>query len=183
MIVLKIHGFCRVLLAITMFAAFVVVLSAILCASGCQKPPPPSSEGDAKGLAEAKAFLAGGGDINTKDKDGWTKMRHAVWNDHLGTMRFLIANGTDLKDRDRFGCYLLHAAALRGHIKAMKLLVEHGAEIDGRGPLSEYTALHLAAMEGSLGTVEFLVQHRANVNVKLVFLHLRFFLSSIPISA
>ncbi|MDP6636660.1 MAG: ankyrin repeat domain-containing protein [Phycisphaerae bacterium] len=140
-----------------------VVLSAILSVAGCQ---PQLSEGDAKALSEAKAFLAGGGDVNARDEEDWTLMRHAVWNNHLGTMRFLIANGTDLEEHDNCWHYLLHDAALRGRLEAMKLLVEHGAEINAKLTHTECTALHFAAFEGSIDTVRFLVQHKADVNAK-----------------
>ena len=146
--------------------AWSVVLAGILCATGCQKPQPPSSESDAKALAEAKALLASSGDINAKDKDGWTKMRHAVWNDHLATMRFLISKGTNLSERDCFGYSLLHAAALQGHLEAMRLLIEHGADIKARSIIGRYTPLHLAAWEGSVDTVKLLVLHNAHVDTK-----------------
>ncbi|MBL7218798.1 MAG: ankyrin repeat domain-containing protein [Phycisphaerae bacterium] len=136
-----------------------------LCATGCGAR---LSAGDAKALADAKAFLAGGGDINARDEDDWTLMRHAVWNNHPGTMRYLISNGTNLRELCpvgyRAGFCLLHMAALRGHLEAMKILVEHGAEIDAS--IIGYTALHLAAWEGSVDTVKFLVRHKANVNAK-----------------
>jgi len=140
-----------------------MVLAATMCATGCA---PKLSEGDAKALAEAKAFLAGGGDVNARDNSDWTRMRHAVWNNHLGTMRFLIANGTDLKEEDRCRHHLLHDAALRGRLDAMKLLIEHGADVNAKLDYTKYTALHMAAFEGSIETVRFLVQHKADINAK-----------------
>jgi len=143
--------------------AWAVVLSAVLCATGCGAR---LSAGDAKALAEAKAFLAGGGDVKAVYENGRSRMRHAVWNGHLETMRFLITNGADLKERGPLGYHLVHAAALQGHFEAMKLLFEHGAKIEARSDGGKYTALHFAAWAGDIDAVRFLVLHKADINAK-----------------
>jgi len=130
----------------------VFCIALALCATGCGAR---LSAGDAKALAEAKAFLAGGGDVNAEDEGGVTIMRQAVWNGHLGTMRYLISKGTDLHELGFAGCSLLQAAASRGRLDAMKLLVTHGVEIDARSRGGgKYTALHYAAWEGSIDPVK-----------------------------
>ncbi|OWZ05549.1 hypothetical protein PHMEG_00022343 [Phytophthora megakarya] len=80
-------------------------------------------------LESVKAFLVGGGDVNTKDENGYTPLQAAVSYSHMDLVVFLLASGADVKLGDDDMDTPLHRCE---SVECAKLLLERGADLNAR---------------------------------------------------
>ena len=91
----------------------------------------------AKGdIAQIKALIAGGADVNLRDSTAKTALNHAVENGDLEVAELLIEHGADVNYHPHGGWGAvgvsdtpLHTAAFRGDAKMAKLLIDKGANV------------------------------------------------------
>ncbi len=124
----------------------------------------------------ANRMIAQEGDVNAKDKDGWTPLMHATfpYDDAKGTYRgidaakvkALIAAGADVNARSNSGTTALANAAMCGDEDSVVALIAAGADVnapDDKG----YTPLMLAVMVvGEVDVAKALIKAGADVNAK-----------------
>jgi len=85
-------------------------------------------------VAEVRALLDAGADLEAKDDNGNTALMYAVGDegrgigrDYAGVARLLIEAGADLEAKDSAGDTALMVAAREGHAGVARLLIEAGA--------------------------------------------------------
>ena len=83
--------------------------------------------------------------VNSKDKDGYSALYWAVFNNATYIVEKLISSGADVNVRNDHYWTPLHAAAHNSNIEMMKFLLQHGADPLIRNNRSE-TALDIARM-------------------------------------
>jgi ankyrin repeat protein len=92
-------------------------------------------------------ILGAGGQLNKKNKDGFTPLHVAAINGQPDSVRCLVRFGADIAAKDSDGYTPLHRAVLNQQVHLIAQLVNLGANVnektaDGRAS----TSLHLAAM-------------------------------------
>jgi hypothetical protein len=172
---LKLGTACRLAAAITTAAL-------ALAFSGCGKQteqnnvavkneaPPVAESPLAKAaiqgdLAEIKALLEAGADINSRDALGRTPLHMAAFYGRLKTTELLIASGADINVKDRVEMTPLHAAVLSGGRQEVELLLLKKAQINAKSDAGQ-TPLHLAAATGQPKLSKFLIERGADPQSK-----------------
>ena len=90
-----------------------------------------TQSGDMDGL---KAALAGGLEVDGRDRQSWTALMHAANKGYPPLVKLLLAAHADPDGRAPDGATALFIAALHGHTEIIELLMEAGADITLRGP-------------------------------------------------
>lgn len=105
--------------------------------------------------------------IGSTDKDGYTPLHRAAYNDHLEMSRLLISNGADVLARTEDGWQPLHSACRWNCVRVAELLLHNGADINSHSN-GGLTPLHLACSEpDNTDVVELLLLHPGvDVNVE-----------------
>ncbi len=110
--------------------------------------------GDIEGL---RSFIAQGGNINRKNREGWTLLMEAVDQGQTEIVKLLLETGADVNARNKyFGCSALHYATRKPDI--CKLLLEHGADVNAVAD-DGWTALSTALDGGDTDTVCLMLEH------------------------
>jgi len=111
-------------LLLTTIAAVLVV--------GCGNPEADRALLDAaeKGNIKAvKQHLAGGADVDAKNRDGVTPLHYAAWDAHKEIAELLIANGADVNAKaDEFSYTPLDSAIANERTETADLLRKHGGK-------------------------------------------------------
>ncbi len=94
-----------------------------------------------------KEMIAGGFDLNKRDKDGWTALMLAALNNHRVTSKTLIEAGADLNIADPLGMTALMAASVAGNKPLVAFMVKSGADIEQEDTVGE-TAEYMAEQAG-----------------------------------
>ncbi|XP_069692291.1 ankyrin repeat domain-containing protein 49-like isoform X2 [Periplaneta americana] len=68
--------------------------------------------------------------INVKDKDGYTPLHRACYNDHEEIVDFLLSQGADIAARTEDGWQPLHSACKWNNVRCVAKLLEHGADVN-----------------------------------------------------
>ena len=115
---------------------------------GCEKkePEPPywMTEAEAKVLAETKAYLEAGGQVDAVDDDGKTRLHKAAEFGYKNVAELLIAKGAKVNVRDGNGDTPLHKART---VAMAELLIDKGVHVNARGKHLS-TPLHYVAIMG-----------------------------------
>lgn len=114
-------------------------------------------------LAEVKAQIASGVDMNSPGDHGDTPLILAILNDHDDVAMVLIEQGADIQGRNRGGFTPLHAAAYVDDLDAAELLVATGADVGDRQNKAGVSPLSVAAEEGHVAVARALIEHGADV--------------------
>jgi ankyrin repeat protein len=77
--------------------------------------------------AQVQALIAGGADVNTKDKDGDTALMFACFKGDVRVVKTLLANNADVEAKANNGWTALKAAESKLHREIMHLLKRAGA--------------------------------------------------------
>ena len=102
---------------------------------GCGKPSIHEAAKDGN-IKAVKQHLAGGVDVNVKNKNGQTPLHRAVSYDCREIINLLVANGADVNEKAKYGGTPLMYAASNGNKEIAELLIAKGADLnadDGRG--------------------------------------------------
>jgi ankyrin repeat protein len=86
-----------------------------LCAESINEPS----------AAAMQSFILKGGNVNTKDEDGWTVLHWFVMNGYLNAAKTLLAaEGIDIDMTDNNGDTALIHACIHGNFEIVKVLLE-----------------------------------------------------------
>ncbi len=127
-----------------------------------EQPPTRPTQVNPK-IAELKARLKEGGDVDERDDRGRTLLQQAAIAGDLEMVEVLLDSAANIKGQDRQGWTALHWAASSGHPEVCELLIASGATVDARGWLDD-TALHWAAVFDRRDVVELLLARGADIN-------------------
>lgn len=94
--------------------------------------------------------------LNRPDDRGKSPLFHAVTNNRVEVVAFLLEQGAAPRFADATGLTPLHIAVWHGRAEPAKLLVERGADIHARDVFGD-TPLHTAAMHGRVDMVKWLL--------------------------
>jgi len=129
--------------------------------------PPDSPVADAAergDLAQVRALLSEGADVNAAQGDGMTALHWAALGDRAEMIRVLVYAGANTETRTRLGSYTpLHLAAENGHAEAIAALVAGEAKI-GAQTANGTTPLHFAAASGDAEAVTLLLDAGAEID-------------------
>ena len=115
--------------------------------------------------AKVQALLAGGADVDAKERNGATALMLAAYNGHTTTVRALLSGGANLNAAEGNGATALMLATSAGHVDTVQALLAAGPHINARNNHG-WTALMIAARGGHTAIVEALLAKGADVNVK-----------------
>jgi len=113
----------------------------------------------------AELLVAGGADVNAKNKWGQTSLHDAILGKNKEIIELLIAKGADLNAKDNGGWTSLHSAAYGGNKEIAELLIAKGADVNAKDDDGE-TPLHDVAFYGYKEIAELLIDNGADVNAK-----------------
>lgn len=88
-------------------------------------------------LADLKAMIQNGADLNAQDDNGTTLLHIASANGYTSVAEQLLEQSAQLEVKDSDGWTPLHAASCWGQIQMVELLVAHGADLNAKSALDE----------------------------------------------
>lgn len=107
------------------------------------------NEGDAEAV---RKMLAGGADVDARDRHGQTGLMVAALRGHTDVVRQLVEAGADLDHTAKYRLSALMLAVISGHVEIVRMLVQAGANRELRGSgapgFHDKTARDLAAARG-----------------------------------
>ena len=116
-------------------------------------------------LAEVRALIKQGTDINAARVDGLTALHAAVYADRLDITEVLLASGAKTTATDRYGVTPLYLAAVNGNGDIIRRLLDAGADANGVDAGGE-TVLMTAARTGSPAALRALLERGAKVDAR-----------------
>jgi len=102
------------------------------------------------------------GDINQKDKEGWTPLHYACSNGYESIVSILLEKGANVNEKDIDGCTPLHNACINGYGSVVSILLEKGANVNEKDKTG-YTPLHYACCNSYENIVELLLDNGAEI--------------------
>lgn len=114
-------------------------------------------------VATIEALLAGGANVNAKNKFTSPALHWAADNGDVAAIEALLAAGANVSAKDETGITALHRAAFRGHSAAIEALLVAGANVnaelkDGKTSLD-------AAYEGMEATEGSIVPFQESIEI------------------
>ncbi|KAL6097952.1 ppp1r16a [Pungitius sinensis] len=88
-------------------------------------------------LADIRALVQSGADLNAQDANGATLLHIASANGYVSVAELLLEHSAAVEGKDSDGWTPLHAASCWGQIQMVELLVAHGASLDTKSVLDE----------------------------------------------
>jgi len=109
---------------------------------------------------QLQRLLAGGADIDARDRHGQTALMLAAMNGDTSMVEWLIEHHAELDDTAKFGLSALMLAVLHGHVEVARSLIRAGANrgLSGTGApgFAGKTALDLALSRGDAEIADIL---------------------------
>jgi Raf kinase inhibitor-like YbhB/YbcL family protein len=139
------------------------LLAAIVLAIAPLQPPSLDDVVVMGQVAEARAIIGRGADVNAKDGDGVTALMRAASAGRGDMVRMLLASGADVNARTTGGVTALMMASLGGYLTALEPLVAAKAEASVKDNQGR-TALMAAASSGEPRAVDLLLKAGADVH-------------------
>jgi ankyrin repeat protein len=146
----------------------VLGLVALLALGAATWPETPVVDAAQRGdIAQLRALLTDGGDVNEAQGDGMTALHWAAYQSDAAMASMLLEFGPDLDARTRLGNYTpLHLAARSGQAGVVALLLEGGAEPGTPTTTRGAQALHFAAETGNVEAIRLLVEAGVDPDVR-----------------
>uniref|UniRef100_A0A8C4HDP0 Protein phosphatase 1, regulatory subunit 16A n=1 Tax=Dicentrarchus labrax TaxID=13489 RepID=A0A8C4HDP0_DICLA len=88
-------------------------------------------------LADIRALVQSGADLNAQDDNGATLLHIASANGYMSVAELLLEHRAQVEVKDSDGWTPLHAASCWGQIQMVELLVAHGASLNTKSVLEE----------------------------------------------
>ncbi|XP_041817176.1 protein phosphatase 1 regulatory subunit 16A [Chelmon rostratus] len=88
-------------------------------------------------LADIRALVESGADVNAQDNNGTTLLHIASANGYISVAELLLEHRAQVEVKDTDGWTPLHAASCWGQIQMVELLVAHGASLNSKSVLEE----------------------------------------------
>src|SRR5688572_8451404 len=146
-------------------ALLAVVLAMVLLPTAASAAGVPIVDAAERGaLAEVRALIKQGTDVNAVRVDGLTALNAAVYTDRLDVVEELLRAGAK-PSADRYGVTPLYLAAVNGNAAMIRRLLDAGADpnaVDAGGE----TALITAARTGNPATLRALIERGARVDAR-----------------
>ncbi len=142
------------------------ILGVSLLLTGATQPKesPVADAAQTGDIAEVRALLQQGADVNAAQTDGLTALHWAAMNNHGEIIDVLLYAGATVKPLTRVGGYTpLHLAARSGHAEIVTKLTAAGADPD-EWTTTGVTAIHFAAQANSAETIRALAEAGANLD-------------------
>ena len=70
--------------------------------------------------------------IEAKEKDNWTPLHYACYNDHRPIVQYLIEKGAHIEAKDKDQCTSLYYGCKHGHFQIVQYLIEKDADIEAK---------------------------------------------------
>ncbi|CAF0983219.1 unnamed protein product [Adineta ricciae] len=103
------------------------------------------------------------GDLNIEDKDGWTPLHHAVRNNALKSIEFLLDNGVDDSRLTKQNEAAIHLAVLHNQLKALEFLLSKRPDLVNLGGERGKAPLHYAALIDNVEAAKILTDNHARL--------------------
>ena len=142
------------------------ILGVSLLLTGATQPKesPVADAAQTGDIAEVRALLQQGADVNAAQTDGLTALHWAAMNNYGEILDVLLYAGATVKPLTRVGGYTpLHLAARSGHAEIVTKLTAAGADPD-EWTTTGVTAIHFAAQANSAETIRALAEAGANLD-------------------
>jgi ankyrin repeat protein len=107
-----------------------------------------------------RVLVAGGADVNVRDRHGETPLMYAAVAGSADAMSFLIGQGADVNARNEFGSNALIWSAT--DIAKVRLLLSHGADVNAATKRGRTALLVAALSDGSAEIVRLLLEKGAD---------------------
>jgi ankyrin repeat protein len=144
-------------------SVFILFLLIIVLNSGCS---PSVKEATKSGnIAEVLTRVKNEGNINYKDKSGYTPLHYAAEYGQMEIAQYLVSNGANINARDNDGYTPLQLAVFEEHKDLVVFLVSNGADVNA---VNNYriSPIYRAILSNNYEIANFLVSKGANVNAK-----------------
>ncbi|CAF1093211.1 unnamed protein product [Rotaria sordida] len=102
-------------------------------------------------------------DLNIEDKDGWTPLHHAVRNNALNAIEFLLDNGVNDVHLSKQHEAPIHLAVIHNQLKALELLLCKRPDEVNLGGERDKTPLHYAALIDNVDAAKILTNYNARL--------------------
>lgn len=114
-------------------------------------------------IGEIRKLLAGGADIDARNKSGETPLLVATHKNNIEAARTLIEAGADVNARDMILDSPYLYAGARGHLEILKMTLGHGADLKSTNRFGG-TALIPASERGHVEAVRTLIEAGVDVD-------------------
>jgi ankyrin repeat protein len=128
-----------------------------------EKPMPSVASGDRAAIAAM--LLAGGADIEARNRYGYTPLHCAAMGSDTGVVRLLLDKGAKVNGSDGRGFSPLHFAVLNGPVESVEMLLDAGADIESREGSDGETPLIVASRGGPPGMYAYLLSKGARLDL------------------
>ena len=114
-------------------------------------------------LKIAELMLAGGADVQARDREGKTALHYAATSGNVEVLELLLSKGAEVDAKDtRYRRTPLHKAAYSADVKTVAALLNKGADISARDA-EGLQAIHAAAKRNDPAVLNFLLEKGAAV--------------------
>ena len=117
-------------------------------------------------LAEVRAALAAGADVNEVDNPGFSPLHIALLQGLQAVVPLLLEAGADIEAKCDNSWRPLHWACIPGEEETAQLLLKAGADIEARDGELGMTPLALAALGGNGKIVQMLLEAGADIEAR-----------------
>lgn len=118
-------------------------------------------------LSYLEKYLEKGGDIEAKNKLGFSILQLAIWSGDFEMTKFLIKSGANLNSIiGQKNLAHLHLASRRGNLEIVQLLLSSGANVNEVIEENGWTSLHYAVMSGRVSVIRELLNFGANIEAR-----------------
>jgi len=111
-------------------------------------------------------LLAGGADVNAKDREGVTALMRAAWEDRIDVMKALLKGGADVNAVDSFGTTTLMLASRFKQLEEVNLLIQSGALINVQDKVGDSALMYSADNGGDPEVISTLLGAGAQANAR-----------------
>jgi serine/threonine-protein phosphatase 6 regulatory ankyrin repeat subunit B len=121
---------------------------------------------ESEDLAEVKAALDRGANVNAKTTTGWTALIYAARMGNREMVKLLIEKGADVNAKRDDGINALMEAAAYGRLEVARLLIDAGADVNAKSPGGMTPLMRASGNRDRLELMKLLVRSGADINAR-----------------